>query len=207
MTCEPGLVPELSVTDYKASRHFWCDLVGFSLRYERPEEGFGYLVLGNAHLMLDQISLGRTWETGPLELPLGRGINFEVQVDNLDPALQRIISVGWPIFVEPKRSGIEQATLRSAFVSSWFRTLTATFYVFSRRLVSVLRGRVRSRPSKLSRVSIKSYSHARSCKPQSRPLPRGGIAWATLGRALLFMALFAGVDCLIRKACLNRIDT
>ena len=102
MTCEPGLVPELSVTDYKASRHFWCDLIGFSLRYERPEEGFGYLVLGSAHLMLDQISLGRTWETGPLELPLGRGINFEVQVDNLDPALQRIMSVGWPIFVEPE---------------------------------------------------------------------------------------------------------
>ena len=102
MSSEPGLVPELSVTDYEASRHFWCDLVGFSLRYERLEEGFGYLVLGNAHLMLDQISLGRTWETGPLELPLGRGINFEVQVDNLDPALQRIISAGWPIFVEPE---------------------------------------------------------------------------------------------------------
>ena len=102
MTSEPGLVPELSVTDYEASRHFWCDLVGFSLRYERLEEGFGYLVLGNAHLMLDQISLGRTWETGPLELPLGRGINFEVQVDNLDPALQRIISAGWPIFVAPE---------------------------------------------------------------------------------------------------------
>ena len=100
MTCEPGLVPELSVTDYEASRHFWCDLVGFSLRYERPEEGFGYLVLGNAHLMLDQINQGRTWATGALEPPLGRGINFEVQVENLDTALQRIMSAGWPIFVE-----------------------------------------------------------------------------------------------------------
>ena len=102
MTCEPGLVPELSVTDYEASRHFWCDLVGFALRYERPEEGFGYLVLGNAHLMLDQINQGRTWATGALEPPLGRGINFEVQVENLDTALQRIMSAGWPIFVEPE---------------------------------------------------------------------------------------------------------
>ena len=100
MSCEPGLVPELSVTDYKASRHFWCDLIGFSLRYERIEEGFGYLVLGNAHLMLDQINQGRTWATGALEPPLGRGINFEVQVENLDTALQRIMSAGWPIFVE-----------------------------------------------------------------------------------------------------------
>ena len=102
MTCEPGLVPELSVTDYEASRHFWCNLVGFSLRYERPEEGFGYLVLGSAHLMLDQINRGRTWATGALEPPLGRGINFEVQVENLDTALQRIMSAGWPIFVEPE---------------------------------------------------------------------------------------------------------
>ena len=102
MTCEPGLVPELSVTDYEASRHFWCDLIGFSLRYERPEEGFGYLVLGSAHLMLDQINRGRTWATGALEPPLGRGINFEVQVENLDTALQRIMSAGWPIFVEPE---------------------------------------------------------------------------------------------------------
>lgn len=102
MTCEPGLVPELSVTDYEASRHFWCDLIGFSLRYERPEEGFGYLVLGNAHLMLDQINQGRTWATGSLERPLGRGINFEVQVENLDTVLQRIMSAGWPIFVEPE---------------------------------------------------------------------------------------------------------
>lgn len=102
MTCEPGLVPELSVTDYEASRHFWCDLIGFSLRYERPEEGFGYLVLGNAHLMLDQINQGRTWTTGSLERPLGRGINFEVQVENLDTVLQRIMSAGWPIFVEPE---------------------------------------------------------------------------------------------------------
>ena len=102
MTCEPGLVPELSVTDYEASRHFWCDLVGFSLRYERLEEGFGYLVLGNAHLMLDQINRGRTWETGALEPPLGRGINFEVQVENLDTVLRRIESAGWPIFVDPE---------------------------------------------------------------------------------------------------------
>ena len=102
MSCEPGLVPELSVTDYEASRHFWCDLIGFSLRYERIEEGFGYLVLGNAHLMLDQINQGRTWATGALEPPLGRGINFEVQVENLDTVLRRIESAGWPIFVAPE---------------------------------------------------------------------------------------------------------
>ena len=102
MTSEPGLVPELVVTDYEASRRFWCDLVGFSLRYERPEEGFGYLVLGNAHLMLDQIDHGRTWATGPLERPLGRGINLEVQIEDLGNAWHRMTVAGWPIFLEPE---------------------------------------------------------------------------------------------------------
>lgn len=102
MRNEPGLVPELAVTDYEASKRFWCDLVGFSLRYERPEEGFGYLVLGNAHLMLDQINQGRTWATGTLEAPLGRGINLEIQVVPLDAAWERLTQAQWPIFVEPE---------------------------------------------------------------------------------------------------------
>ena len=140
MTCEPGLVPELSVTDYEASRHFWCDLIGFSLRYERPEEGFGYLVLGSAHLMLDQINRGRTWATGALEPPLGRGINFEVQVENLDTALQRIMSAGWPIFVEPEEEWYRAGDIE---IGSWFRIPTAISCVFSRRLASVPWGRSR----------------------------------------------------------------
>ena len=102
MSSEPGLVPELAVTDYEASKRFWCDLIGFSVRYERPEEGFGYLVLGSAHLMLDQINQGRTWATGTLEAPLGRGINLEIQVAPLDAAWERLTQVQWPIFVEPE---------------------------------------------------------------------------------------------------------
>ena len=102
MSNEPGLVPELAVTDYEASKRFWCDLVGFSLRYERPEEGFGYLLLGSAHLMLDQINQGRTWATGMLEAPLGRGINLEIQVAPLDVAWERLTQAQWPIFVEPE---------------------------------------------------------------------------------------------------------
>ena len=102
MRNEPGLVPELAVTDYEASKRFWCDLIGFSVRYERPEEGFGYLVLGSAHLMLDQINQGRTWATGTLEAPLGRGINLEIQVAPLDAAWERLTQAQWPIFVEPE---------------------------------------------------------------------------------------------------------
>ncbi|AKK05488.1 lactoylglutathione lyase-like lyase [Corynebacterium mustelae] len=99
---EPALVPELSVTDIDASLDFWCRLIGFSVRYSRPEENFAYITLGDAHIMLDQIAIGRTWLTAPAEKPLGRGINFEVVVPDYTPALERLRAENYPLFVEPE---------------------------------------------------------------------------------------------------------
>ncbi len=44
-----ALVPELAVSDWQKSRAFYCDLIGFHVVYERAEEGFAYLALGDAH--------------------------------------------------------------------------------------------------------------------------------------------------------------
>jgi catechol 2,3-dioxygenase-like lactoylglutathione lyase family enzyme len=117
---DPGLVPELCVTDLTASRQFWCDLVGFTVKYARPEEGFAYLVLGQAHLMLDQAGVGRTWATGRLETPLGRGINFQLSVPSIEPVKGRLQAAGWPLFGEPEekwyRTGIREAGVRQMLV-------------------------------------------------------------------------------------------
>ncbi len=72
------------------------------MRADAREVRISAAVLGNAHLMLDQINHGRTWATGPLEPPLGRGINLEVQVEDLDAAWRRLTQAKWPIFVEPE---------------------------------------------------------------------------------------------------------
>jgi catechol 2,3-dioxygenase-like lactoylglutathione lyase family enzyme len=90
----PALVPELSVTDIAASRRFYCDTLGFSVRYERADEGFAYLELGEAELMLDQLGAGRDWITASLERPLGRGVNFQIQVDAVSPILDRLMTAG-----------------------------------------------------------------------------------------------------------------
>ena len=117
---EPGLVPELAVTDLAASQRFWCDLLGFRVRYARPDEGFAYLVLGGAHLMLDQAGLGRTWVTGALQAPLGRGINFQLAVPSVEPVLARLNTAGWPLFGEPEerwyRTGARDAGVRQFLV-------------------------------------------------------------------------------------------
>lgn len=76
------LIPELTVSDINISKHFYIDILGFTLEYERADEGFAFISLGEAQLMLD--SMNGNWVTGIMEYPFGRGINFQIEVDNLD---------------------------------------------------------------------------------------------------------------------------
>jgi catechol 2,3-dioxygenase-like lactoylglutathione lyase family enzyme len=97
------LVPELLVHDLEASLSFWRDCLGFTVLYDRPEHGFAFLDLDGASFMLEQRDkAARTWETGPLERPLGRGVNFEIQVEDLDGILTRLTAAAWPLYMEPE---------------------------------------------------------------------------------------------------------
>ena len=94
----PTLVPELVVTDIARSLAFWCGLVGFDVRYDRPEEGFAYLGLGGADVMLDEYRPGsRYWLTRPMETPLGNGMNLQIEIPAVAPILDRLASAGWPL--------------------------------------------------------------------------------------------------------------
>jgi catechol 2,3-dioxygenase-like lactoylglutathione lyase family enzyme len=98
----PGLVPELLITDLAASLNFWVTLCGFEILYDRPKEGFAYLHAGAAHIMLEQIGVGRNWIPGTLERPLGRRVNFQVTVPAIMPLVERLSSSGWPLFMAPE---------------------------------------------------------------------------------------------------------
>ncbi|WP_295014371.1 VOC family protein [uncultured Microbacterium sp.] len=97
---DPALVPELLVNDLARSIEFWCGLCGFQISYRRPEEGFVYIARGSAHLMLEQRGIGRNWITGPLEPPLGRGINFQIAISHLDPVITALREADYPLFME-----------------------------------------------------------------------------------------------------------
>ncbi|MDU8359286.1 VOC family protein [Pseudomonas syringae group sp. J309-1] len=87
-----ALVPEFSVSDWRASKRFYCEILGFTCQYERPEEGFCYLALGDAELMIDQIGEGRTFEQGyqPDHYPFGRGLNVQIRVPSVEPLLRSL---------------------------------------------------------------------------------------------------------------------
>ena len=48
------LIPELTVTNIEKFKYFYTKLLGFKIEYERPEDKFAFLSLGEAQIMLEQ---------------------------------------------------------------------------------------------------------------------------------------------------------
>lgn len=99
---DPDLVPEILVGILDDSLDFWCRLCGFEVLYERREEGFAYITRGSAHIMIEQAGIGRNWTPGELERPLGRGVNFQISVESIDPLVRSLRDDGWALFMEPE---------------------------------------------------------------------------------------------------------
>jgi catechol 2,3-dioxygenase-like lactoylglutathione lyase family enzyme len=96
----PSLVPELDVSDLDRSLDFYVGLVGFGILFERPEERFAYLVLDEAHLMLEEAAgPGRRVRTAPLDPPYGRGVNFMIKVADAAALHSRIIAAGFHPYI------------------------------------------------------------------------------------------------------------
>lgn len=106
-----ALIPEFSVVSVEKSISFYCDLLGFEVAYQREEEGFAFLQLGKAQLMVDQIDRGRTFEldgASPV-FPFGRGLNVQIEVPSvhviLDTLRQNSIDLYFPLEEKWYRKG------------------------------------------------------------------------------------------------------
>lgn len=96
-----ALVPEFAVKDWRRSRHFYCEILGFNCEYERAEDGFSYLSAEGAEIMIDQIGIGRTFDGGhlPDAYPFGRGLNVQVLVSSVAPLLDSLKAANYPLFL------------------------------------------------------------------------------------------------------------
>ena len=77
------IIPELSVSNLKNSLKFY-QTAGFKIEYERVENKFVFLSLGEIQFMLQEISEDDKWNLAPLKYPFGNGINFQLEVENVD---------------------------------------------------------------------------------------------------------------------------
>lgn len=94
-----ALVPELYVMDFEKSLAFYTDILGFEVAFSRPEERFAYLQFGGAQLMIDQFVEGESWQTSELHYPLGRGLNLEIGVEDVEVLLERLKAEHYPLKV------------------------------------------------------------------------------------------------------------
>lgn len=119
----PNLVPELNVGNFERSLWFYCDLIGFCVLYDRPEQKFAMLDLNGARLMIEEIERPYTtlFATGNEAPEYSRIMNLEIQVSDIEAVHARVLAAGLPLLVEMKdrifRVGIGPVKVRQFVVA------------------------------------------------------------------------------------------
>ena len=96
----PKIVPELLCSDFTQALRFYTDVLGFAVRYDRPDERFAYLDLGGAELMIEQtVERSRTFLAAEARYPFGRGVHLQIEIDDADALYARVQAAGSRIFL------------------------------------------------------------------------------------------------------------
>ena len=69
------------------------------LEYQRVEDIFAFLSFQKVQIMIEKIN--RHWDTGKLEYPFGRGINLQIEADDVEKLAQRLEKENYPL---PRRT-------------------------------------------------------------------------------------------------------
>jgi uncharacterized glyoxalase superfamily protein PhnB len=106
------LVPELDVSALATSLRFYAEVLEFRTLFERSAERFAYLERDGVELMIQEAAgPGRRFRTAPLEHPFGRGVNFQLRVEDVDGLHARAVAAGVEIVVpiEERWYGVDVA--------------------------------------------------------------------------------------------------
>ena len=90
-----AVIPEFIVSDLEQSRSFYCDLLGFTIEYGRPEENFLFLSLEDCQLMIEE---GTDNELTELAYPFGQGINISFGIKDVPKLYQKLLESNYPIY-------------------------------------------------------------------------------------------------------------
>ena len=81
---------------------------GFKLEYDRPENKFAFISLGEIQFMLQEIAENDKWDVAPLSYPFGNGINFQLEVDNVDVIYNALANNNYKIAFEMEENWYRQ---------------------------------------------------------------------------------------------------
>ena len=100
-------IPELSVTNLENSLKFY-KTIGFKIEYDRPENKFVFISLGKIQFMLQEISDDDKWNIMELTYPFGNGINFQLEVDNVNEIYKNLKDNNYKITFEIEENWYRQ---------------------------------------------------------------------------------------------------
>ena len=91
-----SLIPELSVSNIEISKEFYLK-IGFHIVYERKEDRFVFLQFEENQIMLEEIN--DHWNTGVLEYPFGRGVNFSMTFSDVEKLYKKLKKKKVPFYL------------------------------------------------------------------------------------------------------------
>ena len=100
-------IPELSVTNLENSLKFYRTR-GCKIEYDRPENKFVFISLGKIQFMLQEISNNDKWNVMELTYPFGNGINFQLEVDNVNEIYKELKENNYKITFEIEENWYRQ---------------------------------------------------------------------------------------------------
>ena len=101
------IIPELSVKNLNNSLRFY-KTIGFKIEYERPEDKFIFLSMDEIQFMIQEISENDKWNIAPLSYPFGNGINFQLEVDDVELIYNNLLSNNYKIAFEIEENWYRQ---------------------------------------------------------------------------------------------------
>ncbi|NMC36310.1 VOC family protein [Candidatus Beckwithbacteria bacterium] len=90
------LLPELYISSLKKSLEFYVDIIGFKIEYSREHPNFAFLSYQGSQLMIQELVPGEK-EKENLDYPFGRGINFQIDTESVNPIMKSLKQHEYPL--------------------------------------------------------------------------------------------------------------
>ena len=72
------------------------NILGFKLEYQRPNPLFAFLSYQGSQIMIQQDDKDEEWHNGKPEYPYGRGINFQIETDDIKKIIDSLKKNSYP---------------------------------------------------------------------------------------------------------------
>lgn len=94
-----SLLPELYVSDFEKSLHFYKDILDFKVEYTRENPKFAFLSFESSQIMIQQLDPNEKaeYKVGEFEYPFGRGINFQIETNDVEQLAKSLKNNNYPL--------------------------------------------------------------------------------------------------------------